>query len=488
MKQNVILRAFLFYVVLSTFCLLMWLMFGFSMPVLVSPVSKQYNITIIDHHNTSFNHAVGHVINLLPINKTAHSLSGTVKVRHPIASCEQLGSDISSFKKRKRVTIHDPPIEASCRLLFTGNKQELSKIKARKRNWKGDISDEEYMENLHRNCKKVRQEFNDNFYSSETEKSFPVAFEMLIYYKEGRIQQYIRLLKFLYRSHNAYCIHIDKKSPMWWQDHIVAFASCFPNIIIAKNPVTIKYATATILHAHLRCLNDLLHSRFNWNYVITLHATELPLVTNREMVERLKLLNGSNFITIGERADASNSQVHSWMTYKVKSVNKGTWVVLSEERLDKVPHDIVVYKSGSSANSALSRQFVEFLLSDKKVADLLTWLKDVHSAVEFFFSTVNQMLGAPGHSDIIDELAHREWSHSIFKNRRLCVELKIVHDICIVSAGDLPRLTKLSKHKTHWFFNKYFISYDHVVMDCMEELLLQRNVIEYEQDCGNPYS
>ena len=56
----------------------------------------------------------------------------------------------------------------------------------------------------------------DNFYTSETERNFPLAFEMPIYYQQNFLLQQIRLLKYLYRPHNIYCIHIDKKSPKWW--------------------------------------------------------------------------------------------------------------------------------------------------------------------------------------------------------------------------------------------------------------------------------
>ena len=470
---------------------MLWLIYGFSHPVAhtvevsVAASKNQLGFHYKKNETIGTVASIGQVVQQPASNNNSKDKNGTAS--YPTGAnfdegCEEL-RNVKLFKTSRQITYHHPHIAASCSLLTEGNKYELGKVNAQRKKWKSNVSDGEFLEGLHNNCDRVRQEFNHLSYSSSQERSFPIAFEMLIYYKEGRIQQYIRLLKFLYRPHNAYCIHIDKKSPQWWKDHIHSFSSCFHNILIADDPVEIKYATATILDAHLRCLKTLLHSGIYWHYVITLHATELPLVTNREMVEHLKLLNGVNFINKGLVANSANSQVRDWMTYKVKSVNKGTWVVLSKERLDKPPHNIRVYKSGSSANSALSRGFVKFLFDNHKVQDLLRWLKDVHSAVEFFFSTVNQMPEAPGHSDDINELAHREWSHDIAKDHRLCRESKIVHDICIVSSADLPRLTKLSKDKVYWFFNKYFIGYDHVLMDCMEKLLVQRNIKEYEKDC-----
>ena len=49
----------------------------------------------------------------------------------------------------------------------------------------------------------------DNFYISEAEKNFPLAFEMPVYYQQKFLLQHICLLKYLYRPHIIYCIHID---------------------------------------------------------------------------------------------------------------------------------------------------------------------------------------------------------------------------------------------------------------------------------------
>ena len=60
-----------------------------------------------------------------------------------------------------------------------------------------------------------------------------------------------------------------------------------------------------------------------------------------------------------------------------------------------------------------------------------------------------------------------------------------VHSVCIVSSGDLHRL----KYNTDpddvippLFHNKYSMAEDHTVMDCMEELLVERNKQDYMRD------
>ena len=380
--------------------------------------------------------------------------------------------------------------EASCHKLFNGVKTVREKVKDALKSWTLSVTDEDFL-NKFSNCTYARSDFTNNFYVPLREANFPLAFEMLIYYKKFRVQQYFRLLKFLYRSHNAYCIHIDDKSPDWWKTKIHSFASCFPNIIIAKNPVKVTYATATILYAHIQCFRDLLESSLPWKYVISLHATEVPLVTNLEMVDVLQKLEGSNLIQPGENASDPKSFSHKWILHEVVSVKQGTWVKMSTKKLPPIPYGITPFKSGSSANSAVTRDFINFALTNNKAVAFSKWLNKVHSAVEFFLATVNQFPDAPGglhtlhnkNMSVPKEIAHREWVQEIKKDHKLCVNLKIIHELCIVSAGDLPRLKKASEAGTWWFFNKYFIEYDHIVMNCMEEMLLERNYQQYKMDC-----
>ncbi len=63
---------------------------------------------------------------------------------------------------------------------------------------------------------------------------------------------------------------------------------------------------------------------------------------------------------------------------------------------------------------------------------------------------------------------------------------KVVHDICIPTIRGLERITTASKDgQNALFLNKYFMEQDHVMMDCMEERLIARNKIEYEEDCNH---
>ena len=47
------------------------------------------------------------------------------------------------------------------------------------------------------------------------------------------------------------------------------------------------------------------------------------------------------------------------------------------------------------------------------------------------------------------------------------------------------RYKTLEEGRNTFFHNKYFIEYDHVVMDCMEEEIHSRNKLEYFNDLYN---
>ena len=347
-------------------------------------------------------------------------------------------------------------------------------------------SDKNFTASLVSNCSLTFNDFSNSFYVSKIEKHFPLAFEMLIYYKPLRIQQYIRLLKNIYRPQNVYCIHIDKKAPQWWSQSLKDIANCFPNVIIARNPLDVIYASSRILYAHFKCFQELLESTHEWKYVISLHGTEIPLVTNKQMVEVLQKMNGSNIIDKGVEAVKHNTY-NTWLIHKAVLVNNIT-VRITKEQLGAIPYNISVYKTAASANSAFSKEFINFMFSDKRAIAFAEYLKYVKTAVEFYFSTINLLPDAPGGLHTLPLrfkmplIAQRDWMYSESNLKGYCEDHQIVHKMCIVSIRDLPRLKRASENMSWWFHNKYFVEYDHVVMDCMENLLLQRNWMEYKMD------
>ena len=382
-----------------------------------------------------------------------------------------------------------PVINVNCKKLFEGDWKERLAQRDRVRGWKNKIKDSHFMRTF-TNCSEAISKFNI-FYVSEIEISFPLAFQFLIHYKPTQVQQYIRLIQYLYRSHNIYCIHIDSKAPQWWINSIRQFASCFSNILIPKQLIKVQYLSVSILDAHLSCLKELhnVRNQVSWRYVISLHSTEIPLVTNREMVTQLIKLNGSNAIDEGEYALDPNAPSHFFLTHEAKWIN-GEYSE-TNTTISGIPYNMSVYKSSESPNSALTPEFVKFVISDQRAVALRHRLHKVKSAEEYFFTTLNHLKQAPGNIYTIQKgvempnISRREWRGSIDMSE-VCLEGHFVHDVCIASIHDLKRLLTASEQQRWWFYNKYQIEYDHVVMNCMEDIVANRNINEFINDhCYN---
>ena len=378
-------------------------------------------------------------------------------------------------------TLLDLPtaLKHSCVKLFNGQQAERQRV--RNETEQLELPSDAQVLYTYTNCSFVQNDFDNNFYVSPDEMDFPIAYEILIYYQKNRFLQALNLLKFIYRPHNVYCIHIDKGSPQWWINGVKGFTSCLPNVFVAKKLVKIYYGSVSILDAHLSCLSELLTVTTPWKYVLTLHSPEIPLITNRDIVKKLVELKGHNIVTEGFNAsDPKSGYAYNWLMRKK--------VVPGSPPGDVGPlPNFTIYKSAESINSALSRDFVKYSLTDSKSIVLRKRLEYTQSAEEFFFDTLNMLKDAPGNRMKLmaaglkmPRFSQRLWSSSLKKGD--CIDRNIRHRICIVSASDLPFIMKEMKTGL-WFYNKYLIDYDHVVNDCIQLLLIQINFKRYKQEC-----
>ena len=374
-----------------------------------------------------------------------------------------------------------PLLNPLCEKLFSGDGTEQSRVRNAQQHLHLPSDAEIFAKYSRNNCSFVQDDFNNNFYISQDEIDFPIAYEMLIYYQKNRFLQALNLLKFIYRPQNMYCLHIDKNSPNWWINEVRSFTSCLPNIFVAKKLIRIRYGSVSILDAHLSCLSELLTVPHKWKYVLTLHSPEIALITNRDIVKNLKGLKGGNIVSGGVNASSPKSgYAHSWLMHK--KVFPGS----PPGELGPLP-SFTVYKSAESINSAMTRDFVKYVLTNSKAIALRKRLEYTQSAEEFFFVTLDTLEDAPGNRIKLEadglkmpRFSRRLWAHGKMKG---CAEGYIRHTICIVSAKDLPNVKDEMEHGL-WFYNKYLIDYDYVINDCIQLLLLQKNFDMYRQECN----
>ena len=128
---------------------------------------------------------------------------------------------------------------------------------------------------------------------SQEELDFSIAFGILVY---KDVEQVERLLRAIYRPQHFYCIHVDNKTnaePMY--RGLRNIASCFDNIVVPIDRVSVVWGETSILGAELVCMKHLWKSR-KWRYYINLTGQEFPLKTNLEIVRILSVMDGANVV------------------------------------------------------------------------------------------------------------------------------------------------------------------------------------------------
>ena len=128
---------------------------------------------------------------------------------------------------------------------------------------------------------------------SQEELDFSIAFGILVY---KDIEQAERLLRAIYRPQHFYCFHVDNKTnagPMY--RGLRNIASCFDNIVVPSDRVSVVWGEFSLLTAELVCMKHLWKAG-RWRYFINLTGQEFPLKTNLEIVKILTVMDGANIV------------------------------------------------------------------------------------------------------------------------------------------------------------------------------------------------
>lgn len=325
------------------------------------------------------------------------------------------------------------------------------------------------------------------------ELSFPLAFTILTY---ENAEQFERLLSLIYRPHNIYCIHVDKKSSARFYETIKSIVNCYENVFIATELERIVYAGFSRLKADLNCMQDIYEltkrddenknssssrwqhehlsgkSLFDWKYLINLASSEFPLRTNTELVHILSLFDGRNDIEIMGKFHLERVK-YKWI------VNEKTMsMVRTSELKEAPPFNYTIVKG--IAYCLFSRAFVEYALTDERAKSLLAWSQDTYSPDEWYWSTLqfNAQFGPPGtyaniaqQQRFVPTLSRYIGWRSLYACRG-----QLRHNICLFSIHDLSHIAK----RNELFVNKLDLERDPLAFHCMREWYLRRQQRENE--------
>ncbi|XP_070579303.1 beta-1,3-galactosyl-O-glycosyl-glycoprotein beta-1,6-N-acetylglucosaminyltransferase-like [Ptychodera flava] len=317
------------------------------------------------------------------------------------------------------------------------------------------ISDGEFV-TLTSNCSKFLSRHGyTNIPLRKVEEDFPIAFAIIMYRSAAQVEQ---LLRTIYRPHNYYCIHVDKKAYDAVRVAMESIAACFDNVFIVPSAVKITWCSIEVLHAEQLCMNLLLERGHNWKYYINLAGQDFPLKTNFEIVQILKLFEGKNDV-----ASFQDDRHVSRQQYAFRQVNDK----LEASNILKAPPPDNITISKGELHVSLSRGFVDFVLKSEIAKILYDWLRDTECPDEHFYQTLNRLPGTPG------GFTHNAMTISRAKiwNKANTCHGKTIRGVCVFGAGDLPWLIK----QPHLFANKFNIDRDPLPTYCLERYLKEKS-------------
>ena len=232
----------------------------------------------------------------------------------------------------------------------------------------------------------------------------------------------------------------------------------------------------SFLEAQLSCLARLhsAHVVWKWKYVMNLCGTELPLLTNTQMIKHLQRLNGSTYM-FDRRFPEEMRKLRFGKKYKQGNAGKP---YKSNEQFGKPPYDMQLYKS--STYCIMSYKFADFVLRHPKATALRKYIKGATSPEEHFYISLYHLPEAPIGEPPSDNLMTLSTSIWLFYPPALAkCNGTGRHGLCIAGVGTMKTIS----HRSAFFFNKYFEETDHVVMDCLEKRIVTRNKLEQQEDC-----
>ncbi len=282
--------------------------------------------------------------------------------------------------------------EFDCPLLFKGDTDEIARINQIS---KWPIPSDEKFYKLANSCDWIKKELDRGHYVSEQEQQFPLAFALNVYQSPYQI---FRFLKVIYRPHNLYCIHYDKKSSESFKKLMIMIAACLPNVIVPSKIENVIRGWHTLIDAQMNCMEDLyeLRYKFPWKYAITLCGKEVPLRTNREMVHILRKLNGTSSVVV----ESNLGHEFRYWTFK-HSLSNGS-IVQSKKKLPPVPFNLTIVKS--IAYYGLSFTFVNYLLHDEEAVTFWKFMKETKIPEEHFVATLFNRTGVCTYTVVYTEL------------------------------------------------------------------------------------
>ena len=318
------------------------------------------------------------------------------------------------------------------------------------------------LEELSQDCALLREVHGYDKPVDKEELDFPLAFGLKMHTAPEQAEL---LLRTIYRPHNVYCIHVDKKADDAVFRVMTSIASCFPNVILT-NRISFVYGSYDAIRAELTTMTCALRSKVDWKYYLNLAGQEFPLRTNLEMVRILQMLNGTNDIESFPLPDRYKKRItHKYKVEEGKMCNAST---------PKEPPPFRAQIRKGSQYNAFTRAFVVAMTAKEEAKAIMNYFNDTLYPEENIWATINQLPWVPGgypfhvkHNPANEHIS-RAIAWDIFDAYQCKGEY--VREVCIFTRADLPWLLR----QPNFFANKFRLEMDSQAVACLEAIIDQR--------------
>ncbi|CAO2577500.1 Beta-1,3-galactosyl-O-glycosyl-glycoprotein beta-1,6-N-acetylglucosaminyltransferase 7 [Lemmus lemmus] len=238
---------------------------------------------------------------------------------------------------------------------------------------------------------------------SAEERNFSLAYIVSVH-KE--LAMFVRLLRAIYAPQNVYCVHIDEKAPKKVKRAVQSFVNCFENVFISSKTQQAAHDGPKRLQAEINCMRDLVHSTFDWHYVMNLYGQEFPIKTNKEIINYIRTKWKGKNIT-PRVIPLPNTNPKPVQSPSEPHPKENTHTFPKTRLKQRPPHNLTIYSG--SAYFALTRKFVGFILTDPRAKHMLQWSKDIQSPEMHYWATLNRLKGHDAQDTCVYGLEDLPW-------------------------------------------------------------------------------
>ncbi|XP_037074011.1 xylosyltransferase oxt-like [Pollicipes pollicipes] len=224
-----------------------------------------------------------------------------------------------------------------------------------------------------------RAVFKHAFSSVADTDSEPVRIVYLMTLNGRDTRQALRLLKMIYHTSHFYFIHVDSRQDYMYRT-LLALESQFPNVRLSRWRRATIWGGASLLDMLLHCMTELMQTDWQWDYVLNLSESDMPVKRMERLTEFLTRNKGKNFLKSHGQSIPSFIMKQG-LNHSFYECDHHLWRLGGR----KLPRGIAI--DGGSDWVCLYRDFVQYVTSmeDDLLVGLRTFFNHSLLPAESFF-------------------------------------------------------------------------------------------------------